>query len=704
MPTTLRAAAVLAVLAVTAGVWMVTRTVERARRSNDAVVHTRQVLEVAEGVTAGVAAAETAAGRAGTPAAPSAFDAASRAVAVELHRLRELTRDNPQQQARARALADAIPALLDALRARAADNGAAALKGAADAAARLEAVRATLRDLRSEELALLATRVDDDRAAVRRLEGLSLVLVATALGLVGWIGVLMGTASRRQRQMAEALRSDKQVLEAQVDARTAELRDANARLQSIIDSAADAIIVIDGTGRIERFNQSAERLFGYPAAEALGRNVSLLMPEPDHSGHDGYLARYLRNGDARIIGIGRQVTGRRRDGTTFPLHLSVGEMTVNGERRFTGVLHDLSARTTLERQLRASEARWRSVIESAVDAIVVIDAHGRVEAFNPAAARLFGHQEAEVLGRNVKMLMPEPFHSEHDVYLARHLATDVRRVIGTGREVTGLRRDGTTFPLHLSVGRMTVDGEPKFTGILHDLSTRVAIEAQLRERTSLAHLGEMAAMVAHEVKNPLAGIRGAIQVIGGRLPAGNPDGPILTEIVSRIDALNELMQDLLLFARPPQPKSGTVDLASLVASTADLLTSDPALEKVRVTIDGAAPKVAGDSDLLKIVFVNLLVNGAHAMRGQGTLRVSLTPVPGGCRVAVADQGPGIPPEVREKIFLPFFTTKPKGSGLGLPTAKRLIEAHRGTIDVTCPASGGTVITIELPGGQSGAVH
>ena len=202
--------------------------------------------------------------------------------------------------------------------------------------------------------------------------------------------------------------------------------------------------------------------------------------------------------------------------------------------------------------------------------------HGRIEAFNPAAERLFGYGEPEVVGRNVNMLMPSPYHEEHDGYLARYLETGVQKIIGIGREVTGLRRDGTTFPLHLSVGEMTVGGERKFTGIIHDLSARVRIEEQLREHTALARLGEMAAVIAHEVKNPLAGVRGAIQVIGTRLPKESKDAAIVKEIVTRIDALNGLMQDLLLFARPPQPKPAPVDLAALVAMTADLLSGDPA--------------------------------------------------------------------------------------------------------------------------------
>jgi two-component system sensor kinase FixL len=162
-------------------------------------------------------------------------------------------------------------------------------------------------------------------------------------------------------------------------------------LAAIFESAVDAIVVIDARGLIEAFNPAAERLFGYRETEVLGRNVNVLMPAPYHDEHDGYLARYLKTGEARIIGVGREVTGLKRDGTRFPVHLSVGEMTVGGERKFTGILHDLSERVALEARLRSSEERWRSIVESAVDGIVVIDARGRIEAFNPAAERLFGY-------------------------------------------------------------------------------------------------------------------------------------------------------------------------------------------------------------------------------------------------------------------------------------------------------------------------
>jgi PAS domain S-box-containing protein len=468
------------------------------------------------------------------------------------------------------------------------------------------------------------------------------------------------------------------------------------RLDAVLNITVDGVIVIDAQGRIEAFNRGAQDLFGYPEGEVLGRNVSILMPSPQHEQHDSYLERYLTTGEAKIIGVGREVTGRRRDGTSFPVHLSVGEMRIGGMRKFTGMLRDLTKRVHLEGALGASEARWRAVVDSAVDGIIVIDAHGRVEAFNRAAERLFGYSAQDVINRNVDMLMPSPYGEEHDTYLSRYLATGRAKIIGVGREVKGRRQDGSTFPLHLSVGEMTIQGERKFTGILHDLSARVEMEQQVREQAALAKLGEMAAVIAHEVKNPLAGIRGAIQVFGHRMTQHGEDTHVLTEIVARIDSLDQMMKDLLLFARPPKPRCVPTDLVPLVKTTASFLNQDPALHDVDIDVEGAAPLVAADADMLRIVFQNLLINGAHAMQGKGRIRVAIEAFDTGCQVAFVDGGPGIPADVRDKIFTPFFTTKARGTGLGLPTAKRIIEAHNGQIVVDCPPAGGTRVVIRLP--------
>jgi two-component system sensor kinase FixL len=294
------------------------------------------------------------------------------------------------------------------------------------------------------------------------------------------------------------------------------------------------------------------------------------------------------------------------------------------------------------------------------------------------------------------MLMPEPHSSEHDGYLQRYLTTGDKRIIGIGREVRGLRKDGSTFPVQLAVGEMIINGEPKFTGILHDLSTRVQLESQLREQAALTRLGEMAAVVAHEVKNPLTGIRGAVQIIGSRLPAGSRDADVIKEIVSRIDALNDLMKDLLLFARPPQPRLAVVDPVSALGTVVAFVRQDPGARDAEITIDGESPPVHADAELLTLIFQNLFINAMHAIQGKGQIRVFVSAADQICTIAITDTGPGISPEVREKLFTPFFTTKSRGTGLGLSTAKRFLEAQGGSITLECAAAGGTTAIIQLP--------
>jgi signal transduction histidine kinase len=222
------------------------------------------------------------------------------------------------------------------------------------------------------------------------------------------------------------------------------------------------------------------------------------------------------------------------------------------------------------------------------------------------------------------------------------------------------------------------------------------MEEQLREQAALVRLGEMAAVIAHEVRNPLAAVRGAVEVIGGRLPGGSREAAITADIVARIDTLNHLVNDLLLFARPPKPHPIAVDLSVLLAATAALLGEDASYGDVRVQVSGSVPPLLADAELLKIVFTNVFINSAQAMRGNGTIRVALTSADSMGQIVVSDEGPGISPEILNKLFTPFVTTKARGTGLGLSTVKRLIEAHHGDIHVECPTGGGTAVTIRLP--------
>ncbi|MGE5477234.1 MAG: NahK/ErcS family hybrid sensor histidine kinase/response regulator [Bacteroidales bacterium] len=258
------------------------------------------------------------------------------------------------------------------------------------------------------------------------------------------------------------------------------LMHVEARTGAILDAAVDGIITIDEQGRIESFNRAAETIFGYREEEVIGRNVSTLMPEPDRSRHDGYLRNYIWSGQAKIIGIGREVTGLRKDGSTFPMDLAVGEGRIGGRRLFAGTIRDISGRKRTESRLRESEARTRAILDAAVDGIITIDETGIVRSVNPAAERIFGYRAVEMVGHNVSMLMPEPYRGEHDTYLRNYLHSGHARIIGLGREVQGRRKDGSVFPMDLAVGEGALAGGRIFAGIVRDITDRKAFEERLR--------------------------------------------------------------------------------------------------------------------------------------------------------------------------------------------------------------------------------
>jgi two-component system, LuxR family, sensor kinase FixL len=469
--------------------------------------------------------------------------------------------------------------------------------------------------------------------------------------------------------------------------------ESSALLAAIVDSSDDAIIGKTLDGVIVSWNGGAQRIYGYTPSEAIGRSIMLIVPEE----HQGEMRRMLGELEAgRRVGS-HETVRLTRGGRRLQVSLTVSPI-LDAEGRAIGasaIARDITETKRVQAALRASERRYQSIIDSAVDAILVIDDRGAIEAFNRAAEGLFGYVAPEVLGHNVNMLMPEPYHGEHDEYMRRYLATREKRIIGIGREVTGRRKDGSLFPLHLSVGEMEIEGETKFTGILHDLTARVQLESKLREQAALTRLGQMAAVVAHEVKNPLTGIRGAVQIIGSRLPPGSRDGEVIKEIVSRIDALNDLMKDLLLFARPPQPRLAPVDPMSVLATVVGLVRQDPTASEVAIEVAGSSPAISADAELLKLILQNLLLNAVHAMQGKGSIQMSVGTANAMCTITVADSGPGIPPEVREKLFTPFFTTKSRGTGLGLSTARRFIEAQGGSIEIECPPAGGTTAILHL---------
>ena len=346
--------------------------------------------------------------------------------------------------------------------------------------------------------------------------------------------------------------------------------------------------------------------------------------------------------------------------------------------------------------LEETQALHRAVVETIVDGIVVIDQAGVMEWTNRATQQMFGYDAAELAGRNVSMLMPPADSSSHDGYLRRYLSTGERRIIGIGREVRGRRKDGREFPLYLAVGETTVNEERKFTGIVRDLSETKRLEQLLQERQTLARIGELAAVVAHEVRNPLAAIRGVVEVIQTRFAEGSSDRKVLGDLLTRVDSLDHLVGDLLVYARPAPPVFRRVHVLALVRDTATLVANDKAATPLRFEITGDDVELWLDPAQMGRAVLNLMTNAAQAMRPQGVVRVSGAKIGERYQVTFADDGPGMPADVMQRCLEPFFTTKTRGTGLGLPIAKRVVDEHGGAFTIATAPGAGTKVTIELP--------
>jgi len=326
--------------------------------------------------------------------------------------------------------------------------------------------------------------------------------------------------------------------------------------------------------------------------------------------------------------------------------------------------------------------------------VATTDVTGRITYVNDKFCEISGYSRDELIGQDHRIIN-SGFHPKEFI-------RDLWVTIANGRvwhgEIRNKAKDGHFYWVDTTiVPFLETSGKPyQYIAIRADITARKAAEQRLVEQASLARLGQMAAVVAHEVKNPLAGIKGAMQVLMSRRPAGDMDTAVMRDIVARIDSLNELIQDLMMFARPRPPRLADVNLRHLIDEAVVMLRRDPAGASLEVEIEGEAADIRADADLIRATVLNLLLNAAQAMNGQGRVCVTAAMRDGTWSMEVRDEGPGIPPDLREQVLEPFFTTKARGGGLGLPTAKRVVELHGGTLTLACPNSGGTSVTITAP--------
>ncbi|MCW2238038.1 PAS domain-containing hybrid sensor histidine kinase/response regulator [Azospirillum canadense] len=479
--------------------------------------------------------------------------------------------------------------------------------------------------------------------------------------------------------------------------------------QAILDAAVDGIVIIGETGVIRSINTAAERIFGYPAEEVVGRNVSMLMPEPYRSAHDGYLAHYRETGEARIIGKGREVQGLRKNGHVFPMDLAVGGAVVDGERLFAGIVRDISIRRETEERLRYSEAKNRAILEAAVDGIITIDDRGRIESFNRAAERIFGYSAAEVLGRNVSMLMPAPYRQAHDGYLENYLNTSQPRIIGIGREVEGRRKDGETFPMDLAVGEGFLAGRRIFAGTVRDITERKRADADLRtakdeaERASVAKTKFLAA-ASHDLRQPVQSLVFFTAALTSQLPDGTARA-MVDDMEVAVAALKTLLDSLLDISKldagvvTVRPMIFPVD--SVLATTRVSYTTLAAAKGVRLTVVPSNALVRTDPALFGRMVQNL-VDNAVRYTGKGRIVVGCRRRGDLLRVEVWDTGIGIPAGHIEEIFEEFTQIgnperdREKGLGLGLAIVKRLSRLLGHRVSVRSVHGRGSVFWVEVP--------
>ena len=482
-----------------------------------------------------------------------------------------------------------------------------------------------------------------------------------------------------------------------------------ARARSIIDRARDAIISINRSGVILDFNRAAERMFGYEGVEVIGADVSLLMPSPDRERHAEYVSRYERTGEARAIGRIRDVRALRKNGETFPAELAVSEVRVGGERIYTAIIRDVSAYRAATESLKRERDFSERLIETTPFIVLVLDREARIVRFNRRMTEITGYGLAEVHNENwFERFVPSREEERVRQVFSRAVSgRSVRGVVNAILTKTGEQRIIRWYAEPLR------DAEGRIESVLcggEDITEQVRASEEVqrlariaRERERLADLGAIAARLVHDLGNPISGLSMQAQLLMRRVrkqrrPASDPLVQPAERMLHAVERLNTLIRGFMDFAREQRLEIEDVDVADLARSVLDLWAAQRSDGGVALELE-CEPRlgtVRGDESKLRRVLENLVKNAIDAIGNRpGVVRVTIErPRPGHVRISVADDGPGVPPDV--DVFRLFETTKPQGTGIGLAVAKQIVVAHGGGIDFANVEPHGAVFSIDLP--------
>jgi PAS domain S-box-containing protein len=500
------------------------------------------------------------------------------------------------------------------------------------------------------------------------------------------------------------------------------------RFAGLLEAAPDAMVCVDADGRIALVNAQTERLFGYDRDEMVGQPVEMLVPDAVREVHTGDRARYVADPAPRPMGARPELAGRRRDGSTFPAEISLSAMDTDEGMLVTAAVRDITDR-------KRAEARFAGLLEAAPDAMVCVDAGGRIALVNAQTERLFGYGRDELIGQPVEVLVPDQVRDLHSGHRAGYMADPRPRPMGAGLQLAGRRRDGSTFPAEVSLSALGTDEGLLVTAVVRDVTERLEIaaererlrsqaerdklERQLHQSQRLESLGQLAGGVAHDFNNLLGVISNYATFVGEEVAKELPDRrwqavrDDIGEVKQAAERAAGLTHQLLAFARQEVIQPRVLDLNDVVGSVERLLirTLGEHIELITDLAEGLPPVLA-DPGQIEQVLVNLAVNARDAMPGGGKLVIQTAStdigeaaaghagLPPGRYVSleVSDTGTGIPKDVMERVFEPFFSTKPKGegTGLGLATVYGIITQAGGHVRLCSEPGIGTTLTTLLP--------